>query len=57
LAARVNDGEVLTSYYETNAVDKALLDTHIQADAMFDMTLANARMIVEAAEEQEDDDV
>lgn len=53
----MNDGEVLTSYYETNAVDKALLDTHIQADAMFDMTLANARMIVEAAEEQEDDDV
>lgn len=56
MAARVNDGEVLTAYYETEMADKALLATHIQGDALFDMALANAKTIVAAAEEQEDDD-
>ena len=56
LAARVNKGEVLTAYFSADPSDKALLATHIQADGLFEMTLANARMIVEAAEEQEGDD-
>lgn len=56
LAARINDGEVLTAYFNTDVADKALLATHIQADGLFEMTLANARRIVEAAEEQEGDD-
>ncbi len=55
LAARVNDGEVLTAYFHADPAEKALLATHIQADGLFEMTLANAKLIVEAAEEEDDD--
>ena len=54
LAAVVGTAEVLTAYYNANMADKAVMATMIQADGLFDMTLANAKMIVEAAEEQED---
>lgn len=56
LAAKVNDGEVLTAYFKADVSDKAVMATFINGDALFEMVKNNARLIVEAAEEQEDPD-
>lgn len=56
LAAITGEKEVMTAYYDACFADMAVMAANIQADGIFDMTLANARMIVEAAEEQENDD-
>lgn len=51
------DETVLTGYYgDCCPEDKAVLAYHIQTDAMLDVMKANAREIIQAAEEQEDDD-
>ena len=51
------DGNALTSYYRNlGHVDKAIIAHHIYSDAMMDMVMANAADIVEAAEEQEEED-
>lgn len=42
LAARTGNGETLTAYYMCDAEDKALIASHIQADAMLDVLEANA---------------
>ena len=54
IAARTKDEEVLTAYYEASLSDKAVIAAFIQGDAMLDMAINNARMIVDAAEEDED---
>lgn len=51
------DGTALTGYCgEVFPVDKSAMAHHIQSDALMDMVLANAKLIVEAAEEQEDEE-
>lgn len=57
LAAITRDEQVLTAYFDAVMADKVVMAAMIQADGMFDMTMTNAKMIVEAAEEQEEDDV
>ena len=53
----VREDEVaLTAYYGVSSnTDKAMLGYHMHADAVMDAVFANARGIVETAEEQEDD--
>lgn len=49
------NGEVLTGYYgDLYPEDKAVMAYHIQTDAIMDTVKANARDIVEAAEEDDD---
>ncbi|MBQ8264137.1 MAG: hypothetical protein IJY96_05105 [Oscillospiraceae bacterium] len=51
------DGTVLTAYYgEPNHADKAQIAHHIYSDAMMDIVMANAADVVEAAEEEGEDD-
>ena len=58
LAARVDDDQVLTAYFRADLADKAILAAFIQGDAMLDMAMSNARLIVDAAEDggEEDED-
>lgn len=56
IAAITGDGLVFTAYYGADATDMAVMATHINADGLLEMVLNNARMIVEAAEDQEEDD-
>lgn len=49
------DGEILTGYFgHMNTQDKALAAHTINCDAVLDSVMANAKMIVQAAEDQED---
>lgn len=56
VAAFTADGQVYTSYYMADLADKAMMATHIYADALLDVVLNNARLIVNTALEQEADD-
>lgn len=57
LCAISPSGDVLTSYYgDLFHTDKALMGYHMSLDATMDVIHANARRIVEAADEQEGDD-
>lgn len=48
------DGTALTAYYGIKFnTDKAAMSYHMQLDAVMDAVLANAREIVEAAEEED----
>lgn len=47
------DGECVTGYWDAQAMDKAALASHIFSDAILDAMKANAREILEAAEEDE----
>lgn len=50
----INKDAVLTAYYgEMCPEDKAVMAYHIQTDAIMDTVMANARSIVEAAEEDD----
>ena len=50
-------GQVLTGYYgDAGYNDKALMGYHMQLDATLMSVMANAKQIVAAAEEQEDDE-
>lgn len=49
------NGEVLTGYYgDLYPEDKAVMAYHIQTDAIMDTVKANARDIMEAAEEDDE---
>ena len=51
------NGEVLTGYYgDLYPEDKAVMAYHIQTDAIMDTVTANAKQIVMAAEENDDDE-
>ena len=54
IAAGVQNDQVFTAYYNCGMAEKALLATHIHGDAMMDMVLANAGMILDAAEDAEE---
>lgn len=57
VAAIATNGEVLTGYYgDCTHVDKATMGYHMNLDATMDVVAANAREIIRAAEEQEDND-
>lgn len=58
VAAPLPGGEVFTGYFAMDTMDKALMATNIQADAMLDAVCANGRHIQEAweADDEEDDD-
>ena len=50
-------GSVLTGYYgDAGYNDKALMGFHMQLDATLESVMANAKRIVQAAEEQEDEE-
>ena len=56
VCAFLPSGDILTSYFgECNPSDKAEMGFHMTSDAHLDTIMANARMIVEAAEDQEDE--
>lgn len=56
LCAILPGGEVLTGYFgDVGCQDKAIMAHNINCDAVLDMVMANARMIVQEAEEQEDE--
>ena len=55
-----NGGESMTDYpsaCDTCPEDKAVMDYHLQSDAIMDTVMANAKMIVEAAEETDEEDL
>ena len=56
IAAGVQNDQVLTMYYNCGMAEKALLATHINGDAMMDMVLANAGLILDAAEDEEEEE-
>ena len=55
VCAIVPDGNVLTGFYgDCTPQDKAVMAYHIHTDAVFDTIKANAREVIEAAEDQEE---
>lgn len=53
----MEDGTVFTAVYgDMSPYDLAAMGFHMQADAMFEIVKANAREIIEAAEEEEGED-
>lgn len=55
VSAILPDGSVLTGYYgECTHQDKAMMGYHMTTDAMMDTIQANAKRIVEAANEDEE---
>jgi hypothetical protein len=51
------DGSTLTNYFgECYHTDKAIMSYTMNLDAIWDVTTANAKEIMEAAEEQDGDD-
>ena len=57
VCAFLPDGDVLTSYFGgCNPSDKAEMGFHMTSDAHLDTMLANAGMIVAAAEESDDEE-
>lgn len=57
LCAILPGGEVLTGYFGgVESQDKAIMAHNINCDAVMDSVMANAKMIVQAAEEQEDEE-
>ena len=56
VSAILPDGSVLTGYYgDCGHQDKAMMGYHMTTDAMMDTVTANARQIIEAAEEGDED--
>lgn len=56
VCAILPDGNVLTGYYgDVFPMDKAQMGFHMNNDGVLDTVLANAKQIVSAAEEQEDE--
>lgn len=57
VSAILPDGSVMTGYYgDCCHQDKAIMGYHMTTDAMMDTIFANARQIVEAAQEDEDEE-
>lgn len=55
VAALLPDGRTVTGYFSMSAADKAVVATHIQADAMLDVVKANGDTIQQAWEENEEE--
>ena len=53
LVALIDSDEILTAYYHAGLAEKSLMATHINVDAMMDAVLANAKLIVATAENDE----
>lgn len=49
-------GEVVTGYFNCNMADKAAMAANVQADALFDSVLANADLIVQRAQEMDEEE-
>lgn len=57
VAALLPDGSVFTNYFgDCNHADKAFLAYHMGVDAMIDVVKANAKTIVEAAQDEGGED-
>ena len=57
VCALLPGGEVLTGYFgDVGCTDKAVMAHNINCDAVMDSIMANAKMIVQAAQEQEDEE-
>ena len=57
ICAISSDGDVLTGYYgDCSHVDKAVMSYHMSLDAHQDVIMANAREIIDAADEEDDYD-
>ena len=57
ICAILPGGEILTWYFgDTGPQDKAVMAHNINCDAVMDTVVANAKTIVRAAEEQEDEE-
>ena len=55
ICARLTNGDMHTIYYNCDyPLEMAMLGTQIQADAMMDIVLANAKEIVATAESEDD---
>lgn len=52
VAALLPDDQAVTGYFNMSAADKAVIATHIQADAMLDVVKANGDTIQQAWEEK-----
>ena len=56
LCAIIPSGDVLTGYLgDVGCQDKAIMAHNINCDAVMDSVMANAKMIVQAAEEEDED--
>lgn len=56
VCAILPDGNVLTGFYgDCTPQDKAMMAYHVHTDAVFDTIKANAKEVIAAAEEQEED--
>lgn len=57
VCAIIPDGNYLTGFYgDCLPTDKAVMAYHIHTDAVFDTIKANANEVIQAAEEQEEED-
>lgn len=56
VVAQDTEGNVLTGYFLADAQQKAIFAHNINADAMLDVVLNNARMVKEALDDLEYDD-
>ena len=56
IAAPLPTGEVFTGYFGMDTMDKALIATHIQADATMEVVCANGQRIQQAWEDDAEDE-
>ena len=56
LGVDASTGEVVTGFFNCNMADKAAMAANVQADALFDSVLANADLIVQRAQEMDEED-
>ena len=54
LGIDVSTGETVTGYFNCTMADKAVMAANVQADALFESVLANARLIIKRAEDIDD---
>ena len=55
LGVDASTGEVVTGYFNCNMADKAAMAANVQADALFVSVLANADLIVQRAQEMDEE--
>lgn len=56
LGIDASTGEIVTGYFNCNMADKAAMTANVQADALFDSVLANADLIVQRAQEMDEEE-
>ena len=54
IVATARDGTTTTSYYNANVADKALFAHHIYTDAIMSIVVANAHLIKDALEKDDE---